>query len=1013
MAIHNQLEKSMSGGVQKKIEGSAMNLILDNLQKYQYKYAIKSTVRELICNGVDSITEKEVARNILTGIKQVSDYFESREGEEYQDSNFDPSYYDLNWLSDDNSVYLTYIVGSDIEKDKVIITDNGVGLGSYRLEKYFSLGYSTKRLSKLPLGKFGIGGKAPLSIGVDYFTMESRYNGRLYRFNIYSHTIDSIIPEWNLVTGVQNQFVLFNEGTKEEYKVYYENTTEKNGIVITIDAKKTHKQQYTDAVKSQLLYFPNIKFAVHEEGKTYDISYQAEILYEDDLIILSDNKYWDKPHLLLNKVNYGYIDFDELELESKTGNIGIKIAPEEVDVNPSRESIIWNDKTKETILNRFNQVVDIASVLITEELKTVDYINWIRACFSLTGKRFSSQSIVGRLARIVNLNDIKPSFIPDPRLKFQQTKILNGLYVRQVKIDVKLVAGRNKYQVMRKELKTVTDVIMQPIYLMKFGEKASNRKDKWLYAQHQNMGGFLIIMEPVVTRDAMLNSGMTEEHAQLMLAFLNKEGEEIKFIISLTWDFIMKSSEHLGWYEDIKVPDDFKATDEEVDEEDTAALVAEREKKKRSEKDEEERKERMRIANLSTKERRKLEGRTLIYTPRVAHVGLDSSKKYDEAGNEISLKLYDWQKIEIPIKDMNDWDAEEIYYGIGPGTDELLHFTALLTRDPAVSNKPGNPIRGCAIIGNNGSKIRYNVSRWDNGRFRKLIVHHKVNDLENAFDCQQFYDNKEIMLVKASIANAKYMRDFQPIEQFFSLVRNKVLTMSNVLIRWNTARLIKEQLDQAAFLHNFDSFNSRFTNYYHKLQDYVQKNFRSMDINSARSFFGFSKETYDDLIKHLDKVKQFQDFVATNPTNEEVSDMAQYMFGNKQLQDAQAVDPEMMHILQKVIDFSDAVGIMFNHIPLLTSGGKIPGQLEMEIKQYLEMKGLLDYGKEEEELQEFLQLAENSGVMLVETPDHYVMEQGEVIPYTHTKDVVQVLHPEVHHSDDLEIPPDQSIYQEF
>lgn len=1020
MAIHNLVEKSMSGGMHKGIEASAINMMLDNLQKSQYNYPIKSTVRELISNGIDSLAEREMAKEILSGNKQVSDYFVEKEGEEYQDSKFDPSYYDLNWLSDDNTISLTYIVGNDLERDKVVIMDNGVGLGSYRLQKYFSLGYSTKRLSKLPLGKFGIGGKAALSIGVDYFTMESRYNGRLYRFNIYSHTVDSIIPAFNLDTGQSHESEIFNEGTEHEYKVFYESTEEKNGVTITIDAKKNHKQQYIDAVKSQLLYFPNILFNLREKGyyseEMHDtvINYKAEILYEDDYIVLSNNNYWSKPHLLLNKINYGYINWEELELDPKEGNIGIKIAPEDVSVNPSRESIIWDDDTKQMVLSRFKTVSEIASLLIQDQLKESDYLQWIRDCYAATGKAVSDRSVVGRLSKIVDISEIKPSFLPEPRLKFQITRIFNGLFVRSVKIVKKQVANVIRYEVSRKETRAMADIIQLPVFLVRAGERASNRKDKWLFSQY--IEGFILVTQPLTTLEGMLHTGMTEDSAQSLLALFNKEGETFAENVNMAWDYLTKSRDIL-WYDEVIVPEDFKGSEEEADEEDVIKEVVDKHNKQISKENNKERQAQIRAAQLSRLERRKLEGKTLIYTPRVKEVS--SNTKPEEDG---TTKIYQWQKIEIPIKDMNYWQAQEIYYGIGPGTDELLHFVAMISRDPFSKNDLGSPTRN----------IDYNkwFDEWN------LKDHYDIGNDESWY-CQHFFGNNEIMLVKASIANAKYMRDFVPIHQFFQVVRNKTITMSNLLIRWNTARIIKDKLAQAAFLFNFQSFNPTYASYYKQLSDYVDLNYREVEVYRNNNYFGLDQGTYTDLVSHLDKVKQFQDFVATQPTEKEVADMAQFMFGNKEIQDGQAVDPQFMVLLSKVMEYSNAVGILLNHVPELVGcefheihskkiekiKKSISMSLEMEIKEYIEMKGLTNYGQDEEEFKQFQEDLDNSGATLVEEPEYMVgtdpysnelqVNNNKITVYKHTKDVVEVLTPGLDNRKDLEIPPDQAIMQEF
>src|SRR6267154_4730787 len=98
MAIHTTVETSMQGGMRKMMDEAAQELILDNLQKYQYQFPVKSTVREIISNGLDSISERDVAKKILKGTNKVSDFFEDLEGKIYQDSKFDPSYYDLKWL---------------------------------------------------------------------------------------------------------------------------------------------------------------------------------------------------------------------------------------------------------------------------------------------------------------------------------------------------------------------------------------------------------------------------------------------------------------------------------------------------------------------------------------------------------------------------------------------------------------------------------------------------------------------------------------------------------------------------------------------------------------------------------------------------------------------------------------------------------------------------------------------------------------------------------------------------
>jgi hypothetical protein len=129
-------------GVQKKINEGAMNMVFDILQATQYSTPIPSTVRELGTNAWDSQREKEVAISILTGKTTVEDHYIKRNGAQYEDSNFDPSYYALDHLdTDNNTVELEYEENMGVGFCDVFrVKDFGVGLGDARLEGILSLG---------------------------------------------------------------------------------------------------------------------------------------------------------------------------------------------------------------------------------------------------------------------------------------------------------------------------------------------------------------------------------------------------------------------------------------------------------------------------------------------------------------------------------------------------------------------------------------------------------------------------------------------------------------------------------------------------------------------------------------------------------------------------------------------------------------------------------------------------------------------------------------------------------
>lgn len=943
MAIHDEEIESHSGGFAKTIDEAGMSLILSNLQKYQYVYPIKSTVREIICNGIDSVAEKQVARKILLGEAKVEDFFVEREGPIYKDSHFDRSYYDLQWFSEHDYVELAYIVGDSMEKDKVQFIDHGVGLGGKRLEGYFKLSYSTKRLSKLPLGKFGIGAKSPLSV-VDMYTIESRYNGRKFRFNIYSKEVDSIVPKLNLETGKENGFVLFAEGTPQEYKVYYEETDEKNGLTITLDAKKFQKKQYIEAVKSQLLYFPNIVFTITENGVQQIIDYRADILYEDDQIVLSNNNYYDKPHLLLNKVNYGYINWEELELENKKGNIGIKVAPEDVEVNPSRESIVWSDKTKEMVLTRFNSVVQIATRMIEKELYQDDFLAWLRTCYSLTSFSKGKNTVVGRLSEIVDLSDVKPSYVPVPELKFnRKSDFFEDLYVRTVKYSNEEKNNRFRKVVKRTEVVVASNFIYLPIYIMKANERASNRKDKWLLNQHPD--GFAVVYEPLNTREEMILAGMSEVHIDAIMTFRNKNGG--KTAGPVIFDLV-KKSQGVGTYELVEVPEEFTGTEEEEE------VAPEPEKVTQEEV------EQIKVQRLTAKERREQEGKIIVNTLMAGTWSLNSTPK---GTAEQPLKVYEPVKMEVSIKTINEWEAQEIYYG---PMDERMHFIAMLTRDPDIRNKLCHPMRptgfrrdekGTLIGPNSNGWVEKKYYRLNKKRIEEYVGAYRH---DKAYFMQHFFDTK-IILVNTPKASQRYVRDFLTTEQFFIRIRNKVITMSNILVKWNTARVIRDKITNCSFLFNFESFNAEYAEMYTKLIRYIKDNYREVEQYSDREFFGLNRPTYEGLVKHLDNVRTFQEFVRKNPGDvARIGQLAQELFGNRELQDGHAVDPEIMSMLEQVLEYAEACGDMLNYMPILTGNASmtkeykfnleitrvkwdIPETLEHEIRTYLEDRGVLNF----------------------------------------------------------------------
>lgn len=377
MAIIENKEITGSG-FKKTIDEDSMEMILDMTQVSQYQKPHHSAVRETVSNGVDSVIERNLAKNIITGKEKLENHYDTSRSEgKYKGSSFDKDYYDTKFFDNTEKVMIEYFEKSD-ERDLIRITDYGVGLGGKRLEKSFNPGYSSKRLSKDTLGSFGIGAKSPLATGAEFYTMISNHNGRKYRFKIYVNKVDCLVPKFS--KGKMNPIHEFENG----YNAFYEETTDKNGVTIEWEVKKHNRDIVSDAIRSQLMYFDNVVYRHHNEWSrsAETVNIKSDILYADEEILVpkNTNKYTNEPHILLGKegkyVNYGSIDWEELELPKYQGGVGFKMSPSDVSISPSRENLVWNEKTKTAILNKFDAVKDLVNEELKDKLKETDFVKW-------------------------------------------------------------------------------------------------------------------------------------------------------------------------------------------------------------------------------------------------------------------------------------------------------------------------------------------------------------------------------------------------------------------------------------------------------------------------------------------------------------------------------------------------------------------------------------------------------------------------------------------------------------
>lgn len=513
MALFETKTIKSEDGIAKRIEDSSMSIALDILQRGIYAFPIKSTVRELASNAYDAIKERDTARAILTKNANIEDFFDVTKSLDgiHENSGWDPSYFDLNWLSDDPHVYIYYEEGTT--RDTLRFVDYGVGLGKDRLVGYFHLNYSSKRANKTALGRWGLGSKVAFSLGVDSFRVINRYNGKRFIFDVFLDKVESLVPKFG--KDGENEHVEMvpavlsdpdehgkREVIKPAYIAYYEPTTEKNGLELIIEVKKHSKNEFFTAMESQLMYLNNIKIKHRTQtGLSYtDIDYKAKIVYRDDNIVISDSNVYDKPHILLGVgdalINYGFVNFPELELEPRSGSAGLVLDINDIDVTPSRESPIWSPKTRETVLNAYRKVITTVTEHVSNEMKNeTDYLSWLVKCSTVKRSfhnlsssnidKTSDNYLLSVFSKIVDLSNISFTFPTNKSIKFSTDikDVIPRIFgIRKVTFDTGVGLVR------RDQLKQLDIPNIKNVYITK--HQANMFKDRYLL---ENESSFILI----------------------------------------------------------------------------------------------------------------------------------------------------------------------------------------------------------------------------------------------------------------------------------------------------------------------------------------------------------------------------------------------------------------------------------------------------------------------------------------------------------------------------------------
>ena len=887
--------RSNTKGLEKRINKGAEKMVFDILQSTQYSTPIPSTIRELVTNACDSQREKEVAIEILTGEKQEADYYIRRDGEQYADSNFDPTYYELNHLDTEfNEVVIKYYRNEGVGFcDKIEIIDHGVGIGGRRLEGVLELGYSTKRNTSQNFGAFGLGAKVALSTGIDFYTIETVHNGKRFKCNCYPYKTDFMISKFN-------PSITFSDGTE----VHYEPTEEKNYTVISFGVKKHNRARFEESIQDQLNYLGNVKYYTVEDGEERERHIQSEIVHNSKHIIVSDSFVYSKPHIVIVKeegadtgINYGYVDFRELEMEQLWGSVGLKcpirqaikdpetgeeiVIQDGVEVTPSREKVIWNEHTKKFIQGVIESAAEEATTLVEDELQDTDFFKWVKSCRDVLSKSAvsGSNTALRQISKIIDTSKMNPKYSADKSVKFQGPKsLLRGFSPRKVTEYTK--AG--KIHLSTDKMETWGDINFEAIYFRDEDTSRSRIKDHYLLDEHG--GNFMLITKSKL-------EALEGKRNDLSLPQEDRDQYQKEYNKVISYrnkvDKYIHASELVQSYADVEVPEDwienFQNREEIVEKSDA-------------------------ITGLSPAERREIEQRIVAFTLR-----------YNHRSQWNDIKPFVWDKVEPKLATVMASD-NITYYGTNADAEKLYMAAAVLFNQVPHSGKVTNVPYYFTHDRMNSDPMFY----FDQlpVRFTSWSSTIKLND---GFTC------KTPQLLRVSEKNVKYISrnpNCKHIDEFFCTwdEESNKLTMDSSLIKYLTGKAIGSTPNWVKNLHHI---NPDYAVMFNTLEEY------SNAYYSHRS----DSEDAKEIVDMIERIKEFQIFSESVDDPELVANKSKELFILEDVKAAQAFDTEILRLSKMRDELMEGINPFME---CLTVGHNPSPEFIKELTHYLKSRGKLD-----------------------------------------------------------------------
>jgi hypothetical protein len=605
------------------------------------------------------------------------------------------------------------------------------------------------------------------------------------------------------------------------------------------------------------VYVPGIDLKVIDNDQDYqhiDKEVKAEVMYNSDSLILSKRVVFNKPHIVIVKspndvagINYGLIDFKELELQEMYGSIGFKcpirqsyrdengqeiVITEGVSVTPSREKVIWNDNTKEYVLKVIEKASREASELINEKLQgSDDLFEWINSCQSIF-QNLGDDSVLGRLSRIVEQTSLSPKFPVEPSIKFGPIPNMFGT------VDVEKVSVDYRGKVNIETVQFATQLTqVKHVYI----KDANYSKSKNIYmCKTLGQGHFYTVK----------NKGLSEE--ERMKLFKDKGAEAIeksKTFTSIVWKQIERSS-MVSNYSDVEVPKDIL---EEIEKIDAKAS----------------------IDHLSPSDRRALEKREVGFSLRA-----------DKDARGTSRNVFVLDKVE-PKKQEIFYSEDDVYYF---SKDEVSLAIDIARAVQCLVPKRDEIYTNCHY--SNNYPTYWSITGTANGRTLKEDLPQEIRD--RSLNMIQL--NSSLISQIDESMNIRHITDL--LYQRKQTEKGAVITVHPHIISAYTAHLIGMDWDQFSYLHFFDNINKDIADKYKRLLRFMVKYYDSVQ------FFRDSNKVW----KECDKLHEFhKDVNEFEYTDGELKQRSFRSFVFTDIVDAHVVDQEYLDILQELRDYTKDV----------------------------------------------------------------------------------------------------------